>query len=97
VLVTAISDIIKLGMWLPRLLVNRSLFSDSLPLNKEADYVLALKGNQETLHEDVSLFLDNEVITKDKETLREKGLYERTIEKGHDRIETRECFIWPET
>jgi len=46
---------------------------------------------------DVSLFLDNEVITKDKETLREKGLYERTMEKGHGRIETREYFIWSET
>jgi predicted transposase YbfD/YdcC len=66
-------------------------------IKKEANYVLALKGNQETLFEDVSLFLDNEVIAQDKKFLRQKGLYERTAEKDHGRIETRECFIWPET
>lgn len=65
-------------------------------IEKEADYVLALKGNQETLFKDVSLFLDNEVIPHDKETLRRKGLYEKTIEKDHGRAETRECYIWPE-
>jgi predicted transposase YbfD/YdcC len=62
-------------------------------IEKEADYVLALKGNQGTLFEDLSLFLDNEVIVQDKEVLRAKGQYERTIEKDHGRIETRECFI----
>ena len=65
-------------------------------IEKEADYVLALKGNQGTLFEDVRLFLDNEVIGQNKEVLREKGQYERTIEKDHGRIETRECFIWPD-
>ncbi len=33
------------------------------------------------------------MIVQDKESLREKGL---TIEKDHGRIETRECFIWPD-
>ncbi len=66
-------------------------------IDKEADYVLSLKGNQETLFNDVSLYLDNEVIPQDKEVLRAKGLYERTIEKDHGRIETRECFIYPDT
>lgn len=60
---------------------------------KEGDYVLALKGNQETLLEDVSLYLKSEIIPQDKKALQEKGLYERTIEKGHGRIETRECYI----
>ena len=40
--------------------------------------------------------MDNEVVTQDKKTLLEEGLYERTIEKDHGRVETRECFIWPE-
>ena len=66
-------------------------------IEKEADYVLALKGNQCTLFEDVALFLDSEVTTQNKETLCKSGLYERTIEKDHGRIETRECFIWPKT
>jgi predicted transposase YbfD/YdcC len=66
-------------------------------IEKEADYILALKGNQETLHEDVSMFLKNEVMTQDKQILRDKCLYEKTVEKDHGRIETRECFIWPHT
>jgi len=57
------------------------------------NYVLALKGNQKLLLNDVSLFLTNEVMTQDKKTLRANGQYERTVEKGHGRIETRECFI----
>ena len=65
-------------------------------VEKEADYVLPVKGNQETLYQDVSLYLDSEVITQNKDTLREKGHYEKTIEKGHGRIETRECFICPQ-
>jgi predicted transposase YbfD/YdcC len=57
------------------------------------EYVLALKGNQQTLLEDTRLFLETEVMSQDKKTLRENGQYEKTIEKGHGRIETRECFI----
>jgi predicted transposase YbfD/YdcC len=62
-------------------------------IEKEGEYVLALKGNQETLLEDVSLYLNNEIIPQEKKVLQERGLYERTIEKGHGRIETRECYI----
>jgi len=57
------------------------------------EYVLALKGNQPTLLSDISLFLETEVMTQDKGALRQTGQYERTVEKGHGRIETRECFI----
>lgn len=57
------------------------------------DYVLSLKGNQQTLLENIALYLTNEVMTQDKKVLRANGQYERTIEKGHGRIETRECFI----
>jgi predicted transposase YbfD/YdcC len=63
---------------------------------KGADYVLALKGNQQTLLEVASLYLDHEVVPQEKETLREKGMYEKTVEKGHGRIETRECYITSE-
>ena len=45
-----------------------------------ADYVLALKGNQENLHEDVKLYFENEDIAH-KTT---------THDKGHGRVETRE-------
>ncbi|MDR1409276.1 MAG: ISAs1 family transposase [Oscillospiraceae bacterium] len=50
---------------------------------KKADYVLGLKGNQESLHEDVKLYFDNISVTS-KVT---------TKEKGHGRIETREYFL----
>lgn len=54
---------------------------------RRADYVLALKGNQGTLHEDVKLFLmDN------KEELKNSGNYYRTVEKAHSQIEIREYY-----
>ena len=49
----------------------------------EADYVLGLKGNQETLHDDVKLYF-NSMTVKDKTT---------TKEKDHGRIETRTYFL----
>jgi hypothetical protein len=40
--------------------------------------------------------LDSEVLLRDKGFLRQKGLYERTLEKDHGRIEIRECFLCPD-
>ena len=42
---------------------------------KRADYVLALKGNQGSLHEDVRLYFSDP-------ELREKCAYKRTVEKA---------------
>ena len=53
---------------------------------KEADYVLALKGNQGTLNEDVELFFAEQKACKFKDT--KVSQYE-TLEKSHGRIETR--------
>jgi len=63
---------------------------------KEGEYILALKGNQPDLLEDVRLYLDEEVCAKSKQYLRKNNWYERTIEKGHGRVETRECYICPD-
>jgi predicted transposase YbfD/YdcC len=52
-------------------------------VEKEADYVLALKGNQTSLHEDVKLYFENLHKICDFDTL----------EKGHGRIEKREYFL----
>ena len=65
-------------------------------ISKKAEYVLALKANQQALLEDVSLYMDNEVATQSKNALRANHFYEKTLEKGHGRIETRECFICPD-
>lgn len=54
---------------------------------RRAEYVLALKRNQGTLYEDVKLFLMDE-----KEHLKNKGNYYRSIEKAHGQIEIREYY-----
>lgn len=49
----------------------------------EADYVFGLKGNQESLNDDVRLYFETENVTK--KTV--------TYDKAHGRIETREYFL----
>ncbi len=55
-------------------------------VEKKADYVIGLKGNQESLKEDISLLFK----TKPK-----KMNFDTAVEydKGHGRIETRECTV----
>jgi predicted transposase YbfD/YdcC len=54
--------------------------------DKEADYVLALKGNQGTLSEDVELFFTEQ---KERKFADATISRHRTLEKSHGRIETR--------
>jgi predicted transposase YbfD/YdcC len=63
-------------------------------LDKDGHYVLAVKRNQETLYEDIRLFLDD-AIENGFHGL-EHDLYERT-EKDHGRIETRRCWTTGQT
>jgi predicted transposase YbfD/YdcC len=59
---------------------------------KDADYVLALKDNQPTLHEQVSdYFLEQLEQENSSGQLRRQ----RQVEKGHGRTETRETFVAP--
>jgi predicted transposase YbfD/YdcC len=66
----------------------------------DADYVLALKGNQEKVHEEVKSFLDDAVEEKKKERPRgavvAKGMSRLqewvTVEKDHGRMETRRYY-----
>lgn len=58
-------------------------------ISKHCDYVICLKGNQETLHEDVKLYFET--------ALAQPQLYDfvkssHKTEKVHDRIETRQYF-----
>ena len=53
-------------------------------IERKADYVLALKGNQGTLHDDVRLFLDDPETALDSVT---------KLDKGHGRIETRTASL----
>jgi len=76
-------------------------------IEADADYVLALKGNQEKVHEEVKTFLDSTL--EEKQRLRPKGAVApkevetlqtfETVEKDHGRIETRryyqsDCLAW---
>lgn len=56
---------------------------------RRADYVLALKGNQGTLYEDVKLYLMDE---EEKAQIRGTGNYRKTMEKAHGQIEIREYY-----
>jgi predicted transposase YbfD/YdcC len=69
-------------------------------IEADADYVLALKGNQETVHAEVKSFLDTAL--EDKQKKRPKGAVItkaaadlqqlETIEKDHGRLETRRYY-----
>ena len=55
-------------------------------ISKKADYVLALKGNQGSLREEVELFFSEQKACKVKDIVVSRH---QTLEKSHDRVETR--------
>ena len=55
----------------------------------KGDYVLALKGNQPSLHEDVSLYFSDAEFT---DGIKEQGFYLKTTEQARGQIEVREYF-----
>ncbi len=75
----------------PCLLIYRFNRGDNYPdTGGGADYVLALKGNQGTLHDDVTLYLDNAI---NKDSLDHTLDFHETIDAGHGRIEIRRYRI----
>jgi predicted transposase YbfD/YdcC len=58
---------------------------------KKADFVLALKGNQGTLREDVELFAAEQKANGFKDT---KVSHDKTVDGDHGRIETRVCTVF---
>ena len=65
-------------------------------IDKHADYVLALKGNHETVHDEVKEFFADAVApcaTQCADTVLEDTMdFHQTIEKNHGRVETRRCW-----
>jgi predicted transposase YbfD/YdcC len=59
-------------------------------LDKKADYVLALKGNQGTLHDDVELFAAEQKAVGFKDTTVSR---DETVDGDHGRIETRTTTV----
>jgi predicted transposase YbfD/YdcC len=60
---------------------------------KKADYLLALKGNQETLKDDVELYFQD---AEAHGFAIAKFDYHKTVDKDHGRIEIRECWVTDE-
>jgi len=58
---------------------------------KKADYVLALKGNQGTLREDVELFANEQKTSDFKDTTVSQN---KTVDGDHGRIETRRTTVF---
>ena len=56
-------------------------------IDKEADYILQVKGNQETLLEDISLYFKDEVFDRPKKELEKEGRYWKEKDFDHGRIE----------
>lgn len=69
-------------------------------IEADADYVLALKGNQETVHQEIKSFLDATLLEQQTPRLPGAKLStqaatlasEETVEKDHGRLETRRYF-----
>src|SRR6201988_2861753 len=59
-------------------------------IEKKADYILALKGNQGTLREDVEVFVDEQKARKYKDTTISAH---ETVDADHGRIETRNYTV----
>ena len=59
-----------------------------------ADYVISLKGNQGTLHQDIKEYLDWAQRIKFKDI--EYDYFETELEKDHGRIEQRRCWVTEE-
>lgn len=64
---------------------------------KGADYILPVKENQPFLLEDIQLYAQNDVLPGNKTDLKTSGRYSETRDKGHGRIEKRECWLFDES
>ena len=60
----------------------------------EAEYILPVKENQPTLLEDIKLYAEEDVLKRAPEGLKEEGRYAIQNDKGHGRIEKRECYLF---
>lgn len=58
-------------------------------ITQKADYVLAVKDNQPHLHEDIDLFFR---LARQNDFRKVDSSYDRVVNKGHGRVEIRECW-----
>ena len=103
--ITAMPKIVKrLG---PKILKGAIVTADAMGCQREiartitgvgAYWLLALKGNQETMFNEVRMFMDDlsKATAKELEESRTLTRY-HTVEKGHGRIEERTCWVSSDT
>jgi predicted transposase YbfD/YdcC len=60
-------------------------------IEKDADYVLGLKGNQETLHDDVKTYIDDQM---DNKITTSSHQSKKTVDANHGRIEERNYHLF---
>lgn len=65
-------------------------------LGKGANYIFPVKENQPNLLNDIKLYAEEDVLPVDKETLKSENRYAKTVDKGHGRIDQRECYLFDE-
>jgi predicted transposase YbfD/YdcC len=58
-------------------------------IDQGGDYLLAVKGNQGHLHEDIAFFFN---LAQQNGFARVEHTYHQTVNSGHGRIETRQCW-----
>ena len=62
-------------------------------INKKADYILQVKGNQQALLDDIALYFKEEVLPCDKKGLEAENKYYKDICFEHGREEVREYYV----
>ncbi len=62
-------------------------------IDKQANYILQVKGNQETLEKEIAEYFEKEVFPQKKKGLEDRGLYFKDICNDHGRFETREYYV----
>ena len=62
-------------------------------IEKNADYILQVKGNQQTLMDDIREYFEKDVFTEKKDALEKAGRYNKDLCAGHGRIEKREYYV----
>lgn len=62
-------------------------------IDKKADYILQVKGNQQSLQDDISLYFKEEVFQRDKKELEAEKKDYREICFEHGRVEVRKYYM----
>lgn len=62
-------------------------------IQKNADYILQVKGNQQTLMDDIHEYFEKDVFTEKKDGLEKAGRYYKDLCGEHGRIEKREYYV----